>query len=265
MKIPATTRKHLRRSLAELLPEKAQVQSICRDTDINLARVNLDGTPEIRWAEVLAEVERQGPEVLKRLLKECLETAPDLRGVVDSAYSEIFPGESWPSGKARSTAASTAQKPDAASGRSTATAAHSVFLSYAHEDERMKAELEMALALLQRQGKISIWDDRKIKPGDEWDGTIAGNLEKADMVLLLISPSFLASDFCYDRELKVALERQAAGHARVIPIILKPCDWQSASFGKLQALPTDGKAITTWSNRDDAWLNVVQVIRMVLE
>src|SRR5690349_5863095 len=101
----------------------------------------------------------------------------------------------------------------------------SVFYSYAHQDEALRQQLETHLSLLRRQGLISEWYDRKILPGAEWVGEIDEHLERASIILLLISADFLASDYCYDKEMTRALERHKQGEARVIPIILRPCDW----------------------------------------
>ena len=140
-----------------------------------------------------------------------------------------------------------------------------VFISYSHKDKRLRPELENHLKLLQRQGVIAVWTDRKIAAGEEWKGKIDDNLESADIVLLLVSADFLASDYCYDVEMTRALERHNAGKARVIPIILKAVGWQSAPFGKLLALPTDGKPVMLWTDRPSAWTDVEAGIRTVAE
>ena len=142
-----------------------------------------------------------------------------------------------------------------------------LFYSYSHkiEDETLRDELEEALALLKRQGLISGWHDRKIGAGDEWKGAIDKNLEEAQVVLLLVSASFLASDYCWDVETKRAIERHDQGEAKVIPVILRPCDWHGAPFGKLQSLPKDGKAVTSWTNKDEAWTDVALGIRRAIE
>src|SRR5271157_804367 len=131
-----------------------------------------------------------------------------------------------------------------------------LFYSYSHQDEELRKELENHLSLLRRKGLISAWHDRMIGAGDEWKGAIDKNLEGAHVILLLVSSSFLASDYCWDVETKRALERHDRDEAKVIPIILRPCDWQGAPFGKIQALPRDGKAITSWLNRDEAFTDV---------
>lgn len=140
-----------------------------------------------------------------------------------------------------------------------------VFFSYSHRDEALRDELEVHLALLRREGAIRAWHDRRIGAGRKWEGEIARHLESANLVLLLISPDFIASDYCFDIEMTRALERHEAGEARVIPVILRPADWQTARFAKLQALPMDGKPVTTWPDRDSAFVDVVRGIRAALE
>ncbi|MEM7248235.1 MAG: SUMF1/EgtB/PvdO family nonheme iron enzyme [Acidobacteriota bacterium] len=139
------------------------------------------------------------------------------------------------------------------------------FISYSHRDEGLREELEAHLALLRRTGMLEAWTDRKILPGDEWKGEIHDALEAAELVLLLVSADFVASDYCFDVEMGRALERHAAGEARVVPIIVRPCEWHQSDIGKLQAVPQDGKPVTTWSNRDEAWLNVAQRLRGLLK
>jgi len=136
-----------------------------------------------------------------------------------------------------------------------------LFLSYSHKDEALRGELEVHLTMLQREGTITVWHDRKIDAGDVLDGAISAQLTSSDIILLLVSPDFLASSYCYDIELKQAMIRHEDGNARVIPVILRPCDWHYAPFSKLLAAPKDGKPITKWSNRDEAFLDVVRQIR----
>jgi hypothetical protein len=127
-------------------------------------------------------------------------------------------------------------------------------------------ELVKHLRLLERRGVITGWHDRNISAGTEWKDAIDNHLESAGIILLLISVDFLASDYCYNIELKRAMERHAEGKARVIPVILRNCDWSSVPFGKLQALPKDGRPVTTWPNWDEACLDVAEgVMRAVRE
>jgi hypothetical protein len=118
---------------------------------------------------------------------------------------------------------------------------------------------------LRREGLIESWCDRQIAAGEEWKEDIHNRLDSAQLILPLVSASFLCSDFCYQNEMNKALERHSNGSARVIPIILSPVDWQTSPLGKLQALPREGKPITTWSNRNSAFVDVVRGIRKVIE
>ena len=138
-----------------------------------------------------------------------------------------------------------------------------LFFSYSHRDEELRNELEIHLAGLKRQGIIEAWHDRRIGAGKEFDSEISEHLESAQIILLLVSPYFIASDYCYDIEMKRAMERHNSGEARVIPVILHPCDWQSFPFGKLMAVPKDGKPVSKYPNQHDAFLEVIQAIRAV--
>ena len=142
-----------------------------------------------------------------------------------------------------------------------------VFFSYAHADEKLRDELAKQLDILERQGNIATWHDRRIKPGEKWAGKIAENLKIADLILLLVSADFLASDYIQDIELQTALAQHQDNKARVIPIILRPCLWRESKLAQLQALPTDGEPITSnaWPNQDTAWLNVVEGILRIAQ
>jgi len=140
-----------------------------------------------------------------------------------------------------------------------------LFLSYSHKDSAIRDELEIHLTALKRQGVIDIWHDRRIGAGKEFDNEIGENLNKADIILLLISPNFIASDYCYEIEMKRAMERHRKGDARVIPVILEPCEWQRLPFGKLVATPTDGKPISKFPNKNDGFLEVTIAIRKAAE
>ncbi|GAP99629.1 toll/interleukin-1 receptor domain-containing protein [Leptolyngbya sp. NIES-2104] len=140
-----------------------------------------------------------------------------------------------------------------------------LFYSYSHKDEILRDQLNTHLTLLQRQGIIDSWYDRNITAGTEWAEAIYTHLNTADIILLLISADFLASDYCYEKEMNRAIERHNRQEALIIPIILRPCDWTSAPFGKLQALPIahgeGAKAVTTWSNQDEAFSAIATGIR----
>jgi hypothetical protein len=140
-----------------------------------------------------------------------------------------------------------------------------IFFSYSHNDETLRDELEIHLSILKRQGVIETWHDRRIGAGQEVNHEISEHLETADIILLLVSPYFLDSDYCYDVEMKRAMERHENGQSRVIPVILHSCDWHGTPFGKLLATPTDGKPISKFPNQHDAFLEVTKAIREAAE
>lgn len=139
-----------------------------------------------------------------------------------------------------------------------------VFFSYCHADEVLRDQLQKHLSAMQRQGLIETWYDRRIPAGDHIDHSIMRELERADVVLLLVSPDFLASDYCNDVEVRRALERHDAGECRVIPVILRHCDWHGTPFGKLNATPKDGKPVRAFADLDEGFLQVVQAIKAAL-
>lgn len=141
----------------------------------------------------------------------------------------------------------------------------SLFFSYSHADETLRDRLEVHLSMLKRQGVIDVWHDRRIVPGTSFAGSISAELERADLILLLVSADFLASDYCYEIEMKRALERNERGEAHVLPVILKPCDWHSAPFGGLLAVPKDGKPVVKFPSEDEAFLEITLAIRKLLD
>jgi len=118
---------------------------------------------------------------------------------------------------------------------------------------------------LQREGLINAWHDRKIEAGEEWLQAIDENLERADIILLLVSADFIASDYCYENEMRRAMERERAREVRVIPVIVRDVNWSKSPFAKLQALPKDGMAVTKWPDKDSAWRNVSEGIERVVD
>lgn len=139
-----------------------------------------------------------------------------------------------------------------------------VFFSYSHHDELYRDQLEAHLASLRHEGKIESWHDRRLLAGSEFGTEIDQQINDADVILLLVTANFLNSKYCYSIEMGRALERHRAGEARVIPVIVKPCDWESTPLGGLLATPRDGKAITTWPNFDEAFTDVAKQIRKVV-
>ncbi len=142
-----------------------------------------------------------------------------------------------------------------------------IFFCYAHEDELLLNKLKAHLRPMQREGLIDLWHDRDISAGTEWEREINEHLNTAQIILLLVSPDFMNSDYCYSIEMKRAMERHEHKEARVIPIILRHIRWQGAPFGKLQPLPTGGIPIVDpdWHNLDRAFFNVAEGISKVVE
>lgn len=140
-----------------------------------------------------------------------------------------------------------------------------LFYSYSHKDEKFRDALETHLKLMVRKGILFSWHDRKITAGSEWKKQIDNELRSADVILLLISSDFIASDYCYENELEIAMELHESNHAIVIPVILRSTDWADTSFSKLQALPKDAKAISLWDDEDEAWLDVVSGLKKAFE
>lgn len=135
-----------------------------------------------------------------------------------------------------------------------------IFFSYAHEDEALMDDIRLQLVVRERLGEIVKWYDRMIPAGDEWRGHIDDRIERADVILLFMSPNFLASRYCYEIEGEIALRRHREGSAKVIPVVLRACDWTVTPFGELQALPKDGVPITQWTDRDQVSLDVARGI-----
>ncbi|WP_437547607.1 SIR2 family protein [Sorangium sp. So ce367] len=138
-----------------------------------------------------------------------------------------------------------------------------VFFSYASRDEELLARLEAHMTPLRREGLIAPWHSGKIDPGEDTERAIGEQLEAADLVLLLVSASYLASEQG-DAQVTRAMERRAAGQAVVVPILLRPCDWETTRFAELQAVPRDKKPVTKWPDEDEALLQVVREIRAVV-
>lgn len=141
----------------------------------------------------------------------------------------------------------------------------SIFISYSHEDEIYKTKLEKHLTTLKRNNTISTWNDRKILPGEEWDERIKLELENADVILLLVSVDFLNSSYCYDVEIKRAIERHEKGEAVVIPIILRHCDWKDTDLSKLQALPKNAAPIRNFEDEDEGYYSIIDGIKLSIK
>ena len=140
-----------------------------------------------------------------------------------------------------------------------------VFCSFSYSDEKYMRELRTRLGELERQGLIEVWTDREIPAGQAWDTAIRDALEASDIFLALVSPDYMNSEYAYGTELVSAVRKYRLGETLVIPIIVRPVDWMSSPLANFQALPRDAKPISTWSNEDEAWLDVIKGIRGAVE
>lgn len=140
-----------------------------------------------------------------------------------------------------------------------------IFIAYSHEDLDFKNELKKFLRPLLREARASVWDDYDIEAGQDWDAAIKERLYGAGVVLLLVSADSLASDYFYGKEVEVSLKRHALGEAVVVPVVLSYCDWKNTPLGNLEALPEKGRPVVQWPTRDQAWQDVVERLRGVLD
>ena len=143
--------------------------------------------------------------------------------------------------------------------------AKKVFISYSHRDETFKDELDVHLSALKRSGLVDVWHDRRIDAGTDWDDSIRAELEAADIILLLVSASFLASEYVWQVEIGRAMERHRAREARVVPVFIRACDMKGMPFEGIQGLPRDARPVAAFADRDEAYLQIVKGLRAVLE
>ncbi len=140
------------------------------------------------------------------------------------------------------------------------------FCCYARRDQKFLHNLKNHLMSLERQGWITVQADIDISPGTEWEQAIDHHLDVADIILLLISPAFIASEYCFNKEMRQAVARHEQGTACVIPVIIRPThSWETMPFGKLQALPIGAEPVSLWKNRDNAYLSITEGIRTIAQ
>ncbi len=139
-----------------------------------------------------------------------------------------------------------------------------VFISYSLEDKVYLDELEKHLSVLRKEGYITNWSNKQITAGTEWSDKITEELEAADIILLLVSAGFLASDRCYDVEMKRAIERHKKKETIVIPVIIRSCDWHNTPFAEIKVLPGNDTPLQNWPNKDEAYVEIVTAIRRSL-
>jgi hypothetical protein len=138
--------------------------------------------------------------------------------------------------------------------------------SYAREDEKLRDKLQVRLEPLQQEGKLDQWYDRHTLAGTPWHEMIQKRMREADIIVLLISDDFMASKYVQDHELPLALERHESGEALVIPVLVRPTSfWEHSMLAKIEALPRDGKPVTTWENEDEAWSDVARGLKNAVD
>ncbi len=141
------------------------------------------------------------------------------------------------------------------------------FVSYSHHDAEFLTALHQHLAALRRQKLLETWTDREIDAGGVVDTEITAAMDKAGLFLILVSSSFINSDYCYEKEFKKALEKAAIGKAIIVPIIVRPCDWKIPELRQFKALPEDGNAVHSkhWHSMDEAFADIASGLRSLLE
>lgn len=143
--------------------------------------------------------------------------------------------------------------------------ANSIFISYSHKDERFRDELRGALTAYERIGELDVWDDTLIKPGHKWEAKILEKLERSDIIVLLLSNDFIKSDYCMQKEMQRALERDKLGECAIVPIVVRSCRFDKLEVGQIQAILPKAKPIKEHKDRDSAWLEVTKQIDRVIE
>lgn len=138
------------------------------------------------------------------------------------------------------------------------------FISYCHVDDAMLQRLHVHLANLKREGLIAEWTDQEIPPGGKLDNHISESLNTSQLFICLVSPDYIASNYCYEKEFGTAQQMERENNIKIVPIIVEPCDWKSTPFGKIKALPKDGKPVTEWTSANSAFTDVAQELRKLL-
>lgn len=245
------------------MPDVQVARLAASDAELPLHVIAFQGAPEMVWAGVIEEAERQArlPELLEIAGQRC----PGDDALRELSRQVLALAASPGQAPAASPAPEGANASERAAKGPPVLAPVKIFYSYARADEKLREALETHLALLKRQRLIEAWKDRQIEAGQEWDEAIKRKLAEAELVLLLVSPDFMASDSIWETELDPALERRRRGEAVVVPIIVRPTELKGTELMKLQALPRDGKPVIAWASQDEAWVDVARGLRQVVE
>lgn len=138
------------------------------------------------------------------------------------------------------------------------------FISYSHKDAHYFEKLEIHLAQIRRENLITEWSDHKISAGANLDKEISTALYESQLFISLVSPDYIASQYCYEKEFGAALKLQEEGKMTIVPIIVEPCDWKSTPMKDIKALPEDGKPVSEWTNSNNAFAKIAVEIRKLL-
>ncbi|HXI01438.1 MAG TPA: toll/interleukin-1 receptor domain-containing protein [Sphingobacteriaceae bacterium] len=138
------------------------------------------------------------------------------------------------------------------------------FISYSHADKAMLDKLEIHLTNLKREKLLSSWTDQELVAGTSLDKEILDNLTSSDLFVAMLSPEYIASYYCYEKEFNHAFRMFKDGEITIVPIIVEPCEWLATPFKEFKALPTDGKPVADWQNINTAFLNITQEFRKLL-
>jgi hypothetical protein len=140
-----------------------------------------------------------------------------------------------------------------------------VFLSSARSDQSLLDKLVEHLSIMEREGLIHLWNDCNVSPGIDWRSLVRSHLQIAQLILFLISPAFITSDFWDSQEMEDLLKRHERGEVRIIPILLRPVEWNKAPLNSLQVLPLNKEPVTCWRHREKAFLDIAQGVRAAIK
>ena len=139
------------------------------------------------------------------------------------------------------------------------------FISYSHKDESYLEKLKTALAQIRRQGILQDWTDYKIEAGARFNDKIKKELNESELFIALVSPDYIASNYCYEKEFQQAKQLEEQNKIKIIPIICRPCDWKNSPFAEFKALPKEGRPISDWQNEDSSFFNITEMLRSLIQ
>lgn len=234
--------------LVELYPSPEDIVRLAADAGIDSSLISFGGEPRRIWYSLLNQAEkRQRVASLIEVAQRDYPRNERLRQL----RSEVGGDQRHPGKTPSRDTAPTSPRPIR------------IFISYSRQDEVLRDQLEINLSVLRRRGEIEVWHDQMISVGENRQEALKRSLEQAELILLLVSPDYLASRSTY-KEMETALRFQQEGRARVIPIILRPVELSSHPLAQLQWLPRGGIPVIAWKSRDEAWVNILEGLRNVI-